>query len=268
MSLAIATWNINSVRLRIELVLQFLKEHNIDILCLQETKCHDDSFPLGKFKEAGYEYTAYYGEKSYNGVAIISKVPLSSVEKKQFCDKNDCRHISAIFDLYGHSVLLHNFYVPAGGDIPNADLNPKFKHKLDFLQEMQSITSSTINGLPSILVGDLNIAPLECDVWSHKQLLDVVSHTPIETETLLALLRDGNWVDLVRHHIKPPQKIYSWWSYRAKDWRLSNRGRRLDHIWVSPELIKLDTDIKIMSELRGAVQPSDHVPLIAYFNIT
>ena len=264
MAISLATWNINSVRLRINLVLEFLKIYNIDILCLQETKCRNDFFPLKALKDAGYNYIVYHGEKSYNGVAIISRIPITQEEKKQFCNKIDCRHISVVFAHKNKNILLHNFYVPAGGDIPNIELNAKFKHKLEFLEEMKTIKSIDEKGQNSILMGDLNIAPLESDVWSHKQLLDVVSHTPIETNLLQELLHKGGWVVFVRHHIQPPQKVYSWWSYRAKDWQKSNRGRRLDHIWIAPDLIKGDTKTQIAAEFRSKTQPSDHVPVIAY----
>lgn len=264
MSISIATWNINSVRLRIDLIIEFLKKYNIDILCLQETKCIDDCFPVQNLKSNGYSYLVYHGEKSYNGVAIITKIPIKEEQKKQFCNKQDCRHISVSFDYNKQNILLHNFYVPAGGDVPDVNLNDKFKHKLEFLEQMKNIKSIDAKNRPSILVGDLNIAPLENDVWSHKQLLDVVSHTPIETELLKEVLVQGSWVDFARYHVEDKIKLYSWWSYRAKDWEKSNRGRRLDHIWMNKELIKDTSKLIIAKELRGAKQPSDHVPVIAY----
>ncbi len=114
--------------------------------------------------------------------------------------------------------------------------------------------------------GDLNIAPLVEDVWSHKQLLKVVSHTPIETERLQALCHQGGWVDLMRMHIPVPTKLYTWWSYRARDWALSDRGRRLDHIWSSPDLAPFMTDLSIFRAARGWKQPSDHVPVQTIFD--
>ena len=133
--------------------------------------------------------------------------------------------------------IIHNFYVPAGGDIPDLSLNEKFAHKLQFLQELREWGGRRkASSAPAILVGDLNVAPLEHDVWSHKQLLDVVSHTPIETEALETLRQEAGWIDAMRHLRPQPEKIYSWWSYRSPDWQAANKGRRLDHIWVSGDL--------------------------------
>jgi exodeoxyribonuclease-3 len=114
----------------------------------------------------------------------------------------------------------------------------------------------------SVLVGDLNIAPLAADVWSTRQLKNVVSHTDIEREMLLKLIDKGGWVDAVRHHYGEEELLYSWWSYRARDWQASNRGRRLDHIWVSADNKDKITNIHIDKAIRGAEKPSDHVPLV------
>src|SRR5213082_4107448 len=111
-----------------------------------------------------------------------------------------------------------------------------------------------------IAVGDLNIAPLETDVWSHKQLLTVVSHTPVEVERLGALQRAGGFVDAIRHFVPPEERLYTWWSYRARDWEASDRGRRLDHIWVSRALRDCVSEHAILKDARGWLRPSDHVP--------
>lgn len=266
MGFSVASWNINSVRLRIDAVVAFLQENDIDILCLQETKCDDSCFPLAAFQAIGYEHLAIKGQKSYNGVAIISRLPFLRSETRLFCERDDCRHISIELAIQGKNILVHNLYVPAGGDDPDAQANAKFKHKLEFLTQMQELKSVSTANISSILVGDLNVAPLECDVWSHKQLLKVVSHTPQETELLNKAMQNGAWVDLVRQIVKPPEKIYSWWSYRAKDWRTSNRGRRLDHIWAAQDLSKSLSSIAIAKDLRDIDKPSDHVPIIARFS--
>ncbi|SEB55433.1 exodeoxyribonuclease-3 [Nitratireductor aquibiodomus] len=267
MPFTIATWNINSVRLRMPLVEQFLERYSPDVLCLQETKCADDQFPAAAFRKAGYEHMAIHGQKGYHGVATIARRPLKLVEKREFCGMGDSRHISVSVDAgAGRSVLLHNFYVPAGGDEPDPAINPKFRHKLDFLAEMHALRAEENGNSGTILVGDLNIAPLETDVWSHKQLLKVVSHTPVETEGLERLRREGGWVDLMREKIPPEEKIFTWWSYRAKDWALSDRGRRLDHIWSSPNLSPSLNRIEVLREARGWDRPSDHVPVIAGFD--
>jgi exodeoxyribonuclease-3 len=267
MPFTIATWNINSVRLRLPIVERLLSEHAPDVLCLQETKCPDELFPHAAFEELGYRHVAISGQKGYHGVATVSRRPIEVVEKRQFCGIADCRHLATRLTAGGMDILLHNFYVPAGGDEPDPDINPKFRHKLDFVQEMRAIRAEWNVAAASILVGDLNIAPLEHDVWSHKQLLNVVSHTPVETEGFEAMRRDGDWVDLMRQIVPADQKLYTWWSYRARDWSLSDRGRRLDHIWSSPNISARLTGVDILREARGWDKPSDHVPVLARFDI-
>ncbi len=266
MPLKIATWNINSVRLRIDLVCRLLRDWQPDVLCLQETKCPQGQFPSGPLKALGYEHIAESGQKGYHGVAIVSRLPFIGTDLRSFCSKVDCRHIAATIDA-GKPVVIHNLYVPSGGDEPDPTINEKFAHKLQFLGELESwfAAGSVPTGHEGIVVGDLNVAPLEHDVWSHKALLKVVSHTPVETEGLLRVQRAGAWVDLMRQHVPPDQKLYTWWSYRAFDWALSNRGRRLDHIWSTPGLAPSCDRIEVVREARGWPQTSDHVPVIASF---
>ncbi|MCD7058413.1 exodeoxyribonuclease III [Pelagibacterium xiamenense] len=263
---SLATWNINSVRLRLPIVLDFLAEYAPDVLCLQEIKCTNDQFPAKPFKQAGYAHQAVHGQKGYHGVAILSKSPIDEIATRGFCGIPDSRHVSARLDFGRGPVTVHNFYVPAGGDEPDPERNPKFRHKLDFLAEMSDWFDDLVFDDRQIICGDFNIAPHENDVWSHKQLLNVVSHTPVETEALNALLGRRNWVDLVRRHIPIEQKIYSWWSYRAKDWSASDRGRRLDHIWATRDIAAHSNACRILRPARGwSDKPSDHVPVIVDF---
>jgi len=259
----IASWNINSVRLRINQVKRFIKENKIDLLCLQETKTPDEYFPRIEFEDMGFKYQFYRGEKSYNGVAILSKYKFDKSKFINWCNKNDARHI---FVKLNDTVELHNFYVPAGGDEPDISINPKFEHKISFLNEMHKFFKNDLE-CSKILVGDLNIAPFEHDVWSHKQLLNVVSHTPIETETLLELIKTGEWIDVMREFVPHNDKLYSWWSYRNRNWEISNRGRRLDHFWVSKDLFPQVESGIIYRETRSWERPSDHVPIIVDINI-
>ncbi len=263
MAFKIATWNINSVRLRMPLVLRYLQSHGPDVLCLQETKCRDGEFPSGDLRAAGYEHLAINGQKGYHGVAIASRHPLTRIDKREFCAKGDARHIAATVSVGGRDVAIHNFYVPAGGDIADPELNPKFAHKLSFLDEMTALISDEKWAeTPSVLVGDLNIAPLETDVWNHKALLKVVSHTPVEVERLRRVFEAGPWVDALRTQVPPEQNLYTWWSYRSPNWETANKGRRLDHVWLSADLKSSLTDLDILKEARGWERPSDHVPVM------
>ena len=257
MEVKIATWNINSLRLRQEQVYKFLNEEAPQILCLQECKCTDEQMPMKNYFDLGYNHFAIKGQKSYNGVAIISKFPLTNINYIDFCDNGDARHISAkIFD----KINIHNFYIPAGGDIPDRKINKKFDHKLNYLKEMELFFKKS-NKKNTIILGDFNIAPLNDDVWSHQSLKNEVSHTSIEINFLKNLKDSGNFEDIIRYHL-PKGKLFSWWSYRAKDWKKSNRGRRLDHIWLSKDLINKAKCSFISSDVRDWIKPSDHVPVL------
>jgi exodeoxyribonuclease III len=262
----IATWNINSVRLRIGLVTRFLKEHQPDVLALQEIKVENGLFPGEELKKLGYVHQAVNGQKAYHGVAVLSRIPFKKTQVIDFCREGHARHMAVTLQ---NGVELHDFYVPAGADIPDPKVNAKFAHKLDFLREMQRVFAKrkAKRTQPAILVGDLNIAPLEHDVWSHKQLLDVVSHTPVETQLLGEVKAAFDWVDVTRQFVPHDQKSYSWWSYRAADWEASNRGRRLDHIWVSQALKGSLKSQQIVAKMRGWEKASDHVPVIAEIEI-
>lgn len=253
----VITWNINSVRLRLELIATLAREVRPDVLCLQEIKVADPLFPAEALAEMGFVHQAVRGMKSYNGVAILSKLPIARSDSRNWCGREDSRHIQAEID----GITIHNFYVPAGGDLPDPELNAKFAHKLKFLDETAAWFSGQSDH-PTLLVGDLNIAPLETDVWSHKQLLDVVSHTQIEVEKLAAWQASLNWTDAVRHFIPPSLKLFTWWSYRASDWDASDRGRRLDHIWATPSLTPRLTGAMVLREARGWSPASDHVPVM------
>lgn len=259
MPLTVCTWNINSARLRAGLIARLLAEAAPDILCLQETKSPVDKLPVEAFAAAGYPHIVARGDKGYNGVAILSRTPLEPLPHVDFCGKGDARHVAA---LTTGGVAIHNLYIPAGGDEPDRDLNPKFAHKLDFVAELEAWGRERSG--PAILVGDLNIAPREDDVWSHRELLKVVSHTPVETEAFERARAAGGWTDATRAVI-PEGKLYSWWSYRAQDWAASDRGRRLDHVWASPELAPAIAGATVLKHVRGWEQPSDHVPVLATF---
>ena len=254
----IATWNINSLRLRLNLLKKFIDEHQPDIIALQETKVIDYAFPLGDCLSMGYQHIRFTGEKSYNGVAILSKIPV----EEQFClefSNEQKRHIAAKIG----NMEIHNFYVPAGGDIPDIELNPKFKHKLDYMDSMNEwFLANRKKSQNIILVGDLNVAPLEHDVWSSKQMSKIISHTDIERQKFMRNLNEFGFIDAPRLIVPESQKLYSWWSYRNMDWENSDRGRRLDHILVTPGLANKVTSTLSLRNLRKEDSPSDHVPVM------
>jgi exodeoxyribonuclease-3 len=272
MRFRLATWNINSVRLRLDLVERLTKAERPDILCLQEIKCIDGLFPELALRALGYEHVAVAGQKGYHGVAILSRIPFAKVSRRDICGRGHARHLSVELAGSGEPrkpVVVHNVYVPAGGDLPDPALNPKFRHKLDFLEAMDGWFSA-MRGKRSnrmILVGDLNVAPLPTDVWSHKQLLRVVSHTPAEVERFLRAQQAQDFIDVMRRHVPAGEKLYTWWSYRNRDWRASNRGRRLDHIWTTRALDGAAISMRVLDAARDWPRTSDHVPVIADFVI-
>jgi exodeoxyribonuclease-3 len=262
MKIKIATWNVNSIRLRENHVCSVLAKYGPDIICLQELKASTDSVPTKKFEKLGYKYVVIRGQKGYNGVAIISRIPIVDMGYQDYCLKGDSRHITARLP---NGVEIQNFYIPAGGDIADRELNEKFGHKLDFLNEMRK-TFLEKKLSKTILVGDLNIAPMENDVWSHRQLTNVVSHTPVEIVALRSVMSAGDFVDITRKDL-PEGLLYSWWSYRSPNWIISDRGRRLDHIWATSDIAPKGHSSFILKESRSWERPSDHVPVFAEFDL-
>jgi exodeoxyribonuclease-3 len=262
MPFTLATWNINSIRLREGLVARLLTEEGPDILCLQECKSPVEKMPLEAFHALGYRHVVARGQKGYNGVAILSKLPLTDAGDYDFASLGHARHVAARLE---NGVTIHNCYVPAGGDIPDREQNVKFGQKLDYLTEMRDLFHGD-KPARAILVGDLNIAPREDDVWSHKQLLKIVSHTPVEVDHLNAVIEAGDWVDVTRADI-PAGQLYSWWSYRAADWDAADKGRRLDHVWASRDIANAAHGSRILRAARGWEGPSDHAPVFASFDL-
>jgi exodeoxyribonuclease-3 len=256
MALRIATWNVNSVRLRAEQAARFIAEQAPDVLCMQEIKCQAGEFPRAAFADAGLPHLAISGQKGWHGVAIASRLPIEAAAPLAVCREGHARAVSARIA----GVEIHNLYIPAGGDVPDRALNPKFDHKLDFFARLTAEMATRRPADPLVLAGDLNVAPGEFDVWNHRYMLKVVSHTPPETEAMAALQASLGFLDPVRAAHPEPIKLASWWSYRAADFRVSNRGLRLDHVWVTPALAGAG-NARIHDDVRAWERPSDHAPV-------
>ena len=250
----IVSWNVNSVRFRIRAVRHVLRNQAPDILCLQETKVTDELFPRERLRDLGYVYQAVSGQKGYHGVAIVSRVPLESVRVRV-----PYRHILATLP---GGVILHNIYAPAGGDVPDPDKNPKFAEKLQFFRGLSRwFRGRGVEERRAVLVGDLNVAPLPCDVWCHKKLIRVVTHTPVEVAALEKLASSLDWIDALRRFVPAPEPLFTWWSYRAPNWKRANKGRRLDHVWVTSGLEYGVASAEVLRTVRGWKLPSDHAPV-------
>jgi len=264
MRLRLTTWNVNSVRLRHEQVARFVREHDPDVVCLQEIKCREGEFPRGAFEEMGLPHLKIAGQKGWHGVAIASRLPLEDAPALDVCREGHARCVGATVA----GVEIHNFYIPAGGDIPDRQVNPKFDHKLHFYETLTAELARRDPKAPLAIVGDLNVAPGEFDVWNHRYMSKVVSHTPVEIEAFGRMMAAGQFIDLLREAHPEPQKLASWWSYRAQDFRASNRGLRLDHILVTPGLRDAAfrsgaAASRVHDDVREWERPSDHAPVTA-----
>jgi exodeoxyribonuclease III len=264
----LVTWNVNSVRLRAEQVAKFAAETGADVICLQEIKCQEGEFPRETLEAAGLTHIKIAGQKGWHGVAIASRLPLEDVKPLNACREGHARCVSARIA----GVEVHNFYIPAGGDTPDRAANRKFDHKLDFYERLTAEMARRDPKDPLIVTGDLNVAPGENDVWNHRYMSKIVSHTPVEIEAFAALMAAGKFTDLVREAVPDPEKLFSWWSYRALDFRKSNRGLRLDHILISPGLREAafrpgKASARVHDDVREWERPSDHAPVSADFAV-
>jgi exodeoxyribonuclease III len=259
-AMRIATWNVNSIRQRLDHLARLAQEAQPDVICMQETKVEDEHFPIEQVKKLGYRFVYVHGQKNYNGVAIISRLPFTAPEPRVWCAKDDCRHMQVLLPGY---VELHNFYVPSGGPDPDVEANPKFKHKLQFLAEMADwAAAEQLWKRRVLLVGDLNVAPLENDVWNHKRLVRSVGHTPGESAAMKLLWERGRLVDVPRHFTPEPQQLYSWWGYRFPQSYEKDYGWRLDHMLASPKLMPQVKRLETLRTTRTWERPSDHVPIV------
>ena len=264
MRLRLCTWNVNSVRLRHEQVARFVQEQAPDVICMQEIKCREGEFPTNAFVEMGLPHLRIKGQKGWHGVAIASRLPLGGAPPLDVCREGHARCVSATVA----GIEVHNFYIPAGGDTPDRKANPKFDHKLDFYEKLTAEMAARDPKAPLVISGDLNVAPGEHDVWNHKYMSRIVSHTPQEVEAMEKLKASAGFIDLVRAAIPDPEKLFSWWSYRALDFRASGRGLRLDHLWVTPGLKDAAHRLgavaaRVHDDVRAWERPSDHAPVSA-----
>ena len=259
----LATWNVNSIRIRMEL-LKNLRHRKIRTLsAFRKSRPRKKTFRLKTCGLSVIRILRCTAWPATTACAFFPKTPLKDVEQKNWVGKTDARHICArVFD----DIEINNIYIPAGGDIPDPIANLSFAHKLTFMDDVAEWWEQhqkTYAGRKMIVCGDFNVAPLENDVWNHRQMLKIVSHTPVEIERLTRLKNSLNFVDVLRKFHPEPEKAYSWWSYRNPNWQTNNKGRRLDHIWTTPNLEDRLVAVKILKEARNWERPSDHVPVIA-----
>jgi exodeoxyribonuclease-3 len=252
----IATWNVNSITVRLPQVLDWLAVNRPDVLCLQETKCIDERFPAAAFRPAGYEVETF-GQPTYNGVAILSTAPCSRVERGFPGETAEAprRLIAASIG----PVRVVNVYIP-NGQVVGSD---KFQYKLEWIARLRCYLDERCDpGLPLVLCGDFNVAPEERDVhdpalWEGKVLFSQPERAALK------VVRDWGLVDTFRLHHEEGG-FYSWWDYRAGGFR-RNDGLRIDHLWATSPLAQKCAAAWIDKVPRALERPSDHAPVVAEF---
>lgn len=254
----IATWNVNSINVRLEQLLTWLGETGTEVICLQETKCVDESFPFEAIENAGYK-VAFTGEKSYNGVAILSKFELEDVQKNFHDDELEApkRLIAATIN----GIRIVNTYIPNGTEL----WSDKFKFKLDWLQRLRRMFDETCDLEGDVLLcGDFNVAPEELDVWNVKAWEGKLHFSKPE-RAAIHHVKQGGFVDVFRE-LNGDLKEFSWWNYREGAYP-RNHGLRIDHIWTSRSLADKCVGCWIDRTPREWERPSDHTPVVAEFKM-
>ena len=254
----IATWNVNSINIRLEQMLAWLAETGTDVLCLQETKCVDEGFPSAHINDAGYQ-VAFSGQKSYNGVAILSKNDIKDVQKG--FPEDDGESPKRLIAATVNGIRIVNTYIPNGTEL----WTDKFTFKLDWLQRLRRYFDESCDLNNDVLLcGDFNVAPEELDVWS-VPVFQGKLHFSMSERAAIHHVKQWGFVDVFRK-INPGLQEFSWWDFRSGAWQ-RNRGLRIDHIWTSASLADKCTGCWIDKQPRFGERPSDHTPVVAEFNI-
>lgn len=252
----VVTWNVNSVRSRLDRVVAWLERHEPDVVCLQETKTLDETFPREPLEALGYNL-ALFGQKAYNGVAILSRQEMTGIRKGLSGDGPEDQKRLIAAEINGVTVI--NVYVPNGSEVGSE----KFAYKLAWLDRLRADLDSTFDPqAPLVLCGDFNIAPEERDVHDPEEWRGKILFHPDE-HAALARLREWGLVDALRLHHEE-EGLYTWWDYRAASFR-RNRGMCIDHLLLTESLAERCLDVTIDREERAGEKPSDHAPVTAIF---
>lgn len=253
----IATWNVNSLRVRLPQVLQWLEQERPDVLALQETKMTDDQFPLADINNIGYQAN-FNGQKTYNGVATLSKTEATGIIK-EFPDFEDPQKRIICTNIDNVTIL--NLYIPNGSEIGSE----KYNYKLKWLDHLEKFTERLVNRYENvILLGDFNIAPADRDVHDPNAWQGKILTSEPERDAFQRLLAQS-LVDCFRLFSQDTES-FSWWDYRAAGFQ-RNLGLRIDHILATDTLAELCTNCRIDKQPRGLDRPSDHTPVIAEFDL-
>jgi exodeoxyribonuclease-3 len=254
----IATWNVNSITVRLPQILEWIEGNRPDALCLQETKCVDEKFPSTAFREIGYA-TEVFGQPTYNGVAILSLAPAADAQRGFPDDAADAQKRLIAATVNG--VRIVNVYIPNGQEVGSE----KYQFKLEWIARLRKFLDQQCDAnRPILLCGDFNVAPEDRDVhdpalWAGKILCSDAERAAVQT------VREWGLVDLFRQHHEE-SGLFSWWDYRAGAFP-RNHGLRIDHLWATEPLARQCVDAWIDKTPRAMAKPSDHVPVIAEFSL-
>ena len=264
-AMRIATWNVNSVRTRLEQVRDWLEHERPDVLCLQETKVSDELFPLEVFQELGYR-TAISGQKAYNGVAILSLLPLEDVQAgfipllPDDPEADELGEQKRVLSARVEGIRILNLYVPNGSSLRS----DKYAYKLRWLACLRRyLEAQERQGEPLVMVGDFNIGLEDRDLHDPERLRGGIMASDAERQALSDLL--GERLHDVFRVFEPDSGHWSWWDYRSGGWE-TGRGWRIDHIYLDAELLEQATGCVIHKQLRGNPQPSDHAPVVVHLS--
>lgn len=253
----IATWNVNSLRVRLPHVLQWLASEQPDVLAIQETKLIDENFPAAEILQAGYQ-VVFSGQPTYNGVAILSRETITEVETSFFGEDPQRRSLAATIN----GIRIFNLYVPNGESVGSE----KYQYKLAWLRTISAVLAEQLKTYPRmIILGDFNIAPEDRDVYDPVEWAGRVLFSDLERAMFQEILRHG-FKDCFRLH-EQPEKSFSWWDYRLNAFK-RKMGLRIDHILASEDLAKKCTSCIIDKDPRGWERPSDHTPVVAEFVVS
>ncbi|UAT43106.1 exodeoxyribonuclease III [Anaplasmataceae bacterium AB001_6] len=260
----IVSWNVNSIRSRIGILKYFIKDNNPDIILLQEIKCEEHQFPYEEIEDMNYNFVIN-GQKSYNGVAILSKFQIEECIKHipNFIDQNNqARYIEALIYKDEFPVRVASIYVPNGRDITSEH----FEYKLNFLDALYNYIYNSILKKSEIVIfgGDYNVAPEDIDVYDNKKMEGKIGFNILERQKLRSIINLGMY-DAFRE-LNPKDNTYSWWDYRAKGFE-NNRGMRIDNMIVSPEAMNKVIKCNIYKNIRNMNKTSDHAPISCEIDI-
>lgn len=258
----IISWNVNSIKSRLPLLERFIREHNPDILLLQEIKCIENNFPKLEIESWGYNI-AICGQKTFNGVAILSKSPIEDITKKLNHEEEQARYIECFTTIGNIGFRVASVYVPNGQEVGS----DKFSQKMKFYDELNKHLNALSHYDEALVVGgDFNVAPDEIDVYDSKSLEGTIGFHIKERKWFRTILNQNSLFDSFRL-INPSQQEFSWWDYRGNSWQ-HNKGMRIDQILVSSEAADKLTSAGIHHDIRGQEKSSDHAPIYCRFAST